>query len=320
MTSRRAFLLRAGLLATGGGALWLLRDRLPWPPLRPAFADGRGTPWIRMPGPSGLIEVPATVGGAPVRAVIDSGAQFSAIDRAVAERLRLPRNLTLPLLAYGVSGRPSFTHTVRFDLTLPGLTVPDLRAAALPLAELSRATGRDFQLLIGRDLLSRVVLDADFPAGRVRLVAPAVYRPPRDARIVELTVSGGAPMAAVAVEGTPAIDVLVDTGATGLLALSDAAARKAGLLAPGRPVVRAHSVGLGGLSVDRIVVARKIEVGGIALPHAAVQVYAPAANAPAPSGLLGVGLLGRFRMGLDLGRRRLYLAPPPLMVVAPPPG
>ena len=53
MTSRRAF-LRTALLATGGAALWLVRDRLPWPPLEAQFADGRGTPWLPLTGRGGL--------------------------------------------------------------------------------------------------------------------------------------------------------------------------------------------------------------------------------------------------------------------------
>jgi predicted aspartyl protease len=318
MTSRRAFLTRAALLATGGAALWLVRDRLPWPPLELSFADGRATPWMPLLGRGGLIEVDVAVNGTPIRAMIDSGAQFSAIDRALAEALDLPPILAAPLLAYGVSGDPALAHTVRLDLAMPGLAIPGLRAAALDLADLLAVTKRSFRLLIGRDVLRRAVVEADFPLRRARLLAPGAYRAPRDAIAVPLRMDRGEPLAIVQVEAAAPVEVLVDTGASGLLALSSQAAEQVGLLAPGRPAETAHSVSLGGLSVDRVTRARTVRIGGLTLSDVPVQVYSPAAHAPALSGLLGAGLFRRFRMALDLGEGRLFLVPPTPMVTALP--
>lgn len=315
MTTRRRLLARLGLLATAGAALFLVRDRLPWPPLEPRFANGRDTPWLPLPERGGLIDIAASVNGAPIRAVVDSGAQFSAIDRGLAERLGLARTLAAPLLAYGVSGAPSLTHTVRLDLSLPGLAIPGLRAAALDLAAISDATGRDFHLLIGRDVLRELVVEVDFPRDRARFLAHGRFRPARDAIELPLRLKGGAPMVAVQIEDAPPLDVLVDTGASGVLALSHTAASDAGLLAAGRPVSSAHSVSLGGLSLDRLVRARTLRVGSMTLHDADVQIYTPASNAPAPSGLLGTGLFRQFRLALDLNGRRLLLTRPGLIIV-----
>lgn len=318
MTTRRGLLMRLGLLATAGGALFMVRDRLPWPPLEPHFPNGRDTPWLPLPERGGLIEIAVAVNGAPVRAVVDSGAQFSAIDRTLAETLALPRTLAAPILAYGVSGGPSLSHTVRLDLSLPGLSIPSLRAAALDLAAVSGATGRDFQLLIGRDVLRHLVVEADFPRARARFLTREAFRPARDATLIPLRTKSGAPVVSVQVESARPLDVLVDTGASGVLALSAGAATEAGLLAPGRPVSSAHSVSLGGLSLDRLVTASTVRVGGMTLHQADVQIYTPAANAPAPSGLLGTGLFRQFRMSLDLGGHRLLLVRPGLIVVPMP--
>lgn len=318
MTTRRGLIARLALLAAGGTALFLVRDRLPWPPLEPRFANGRDTPWQDLPARGGLIEIPVAVNGAPLRAVVDSGAQFSAIDRALAERLALPRTLAAPVLAYGVSGGPRLTHTVRLDLAVPGLAVPGVRAAALDLDGISAATGRDFQLLIGRDVLRHLVVEADFPRGRARFLARGAYRPSRDAIAIPLRSKGGAPLVAVQVEDAPPLDALIDTGASGVLALSAQAAAEAGLLGSGRQVSAAHSVSLGGLSLDRRVTARTLRVGGLTLHDADVQVYTPAVGAPAPAGLLGTGLFRQFRMALDLGGDRLFLVRPGLILVPPP--
>lgn len=311
MIGRRSLLI--GLAAAAGG-LFLIRDRLPWPPLSTRFANGRDTPWLPIPK-GGLMEIEANVNGRAIHAIIDSGAQFSAIDRTLAERLDLPRTLAAPLLAYGVSGGPTLTHTVHLDLAVPGLTVPGLRAAALDLAPIAQATGRMFQLLIGRDVLNRLVVEADFPLRRTRFLAAGAYRAPTDVRTVALNPTAGGPMATVRVESAAPIEVLVDTGAAGVLALSEDAASRAGLLAPGRPVSAAHSVSLGGLSLDRKVIARTVSIGDLVLRNVDVQVYRPAANAPAPAGLLGTGLYSRFRMALDLGAGRLHLVPPSLVII-----
>lgn len=315
MTTRRAFVSRTALLAAAGAGLFLVRDRLPWPPLKVTFANGRDTPWQRLPARAGLVEVPATVSGTPIRAVIDSGAQLSAVDAGLAERLGLPRILAAPLIAYGVSGQPRLTHTVHLDLGVEGAAVPGLRAAVLDLARIAKASDRDFELLIGRDVLRHVVLEADFPRRRARLLAPGAYRPPRDALAVPL--SGGTPRTAVRIETAPPLELLVDTGATGYLALSEQAARDAGLTAPGRRVSQGLSVSLSGLHPELSVRARTVRLGPLTLHDVPVQVYSPTANAPSPSGLIGTGLLRQFRIALDLANRTLHLVPPSLLVVRP---
>lgn len=315
MISRRALLANLPLLAAGGATLWVVRDRIPWPPPRATFASGDRTAWIPLPERGGLIEIPGRIAGRDIRVVVDSGAQFSAIDRALADALGLKRTTALPMLAYGVSGAPSLTHTVKLDLALPGLSVSGMRAAVLDLANLSQITGRGFSLLLGRDVLRGLVADIDFPLRRVVFQAPDTYVPPRDARAAPLKLVGGAPIVAVRIEDGPPIDVMVDTGATGLLALSAPTAEAAGLLEPGRDVSSAHSVSLGGLSLDRVVTARRLEIAGVALTNVGVQIYDPSARAAVPAGLLGTGFLRRFRMALDLGGGRLFLArPTPLLV------
>ncbi|MCR5875105.1 aspartyl protease family protein [Phenylobacterium sp. J426] len=318
MFSRRVLLSRLGLLAAGGAALWLVRDRIPWPPPRTVFDAEPSTPWIPLPRDARLIEIEGRAAGHPVRIVVDSGAQFSAIDRTLAQALELPQAATLPMLAYGVSGQPSLTHTVRFDLALEGLAVQGMRAAVLDIAGLAAATGREFHMLLGRDVLRELVLEADFPRDRVRFHRPEAYRPPPDARPVALKLVGGAPMTPVSVEGSAPVDVLVDTGASGVLALSTEAARSAGLLAPGRRVDSAHSVSLGGISLDQLVRAETVEAAGLTLRGVDVQIYAPSAKGAIPPGLLGSGLFRRYRMALDLDGGRLFLIPAAASLVREP--
>jgi len=310
---RRTFLRRLAILGAGAAGYLIVRQQLVWPTPEIVLAQGRSSGWLATPKAGGLIALPARIGEAHVQAVVDSGAQYSAIDTGLAERLRLPAATPLPMIAFGVSGDPSVTRAVRLDASLgPGrgaLAINGLRAATLDLRPLSGLTRQPFSLLLGRDFLRAVVIQADFPGRRVAFFTPQGWSPPADATPVPIRLEAGGPMAPVRIEDAPPIEVMVDTGATGALALSEASARTAGLF-DGRPMRVGQSVTLGGVSQDGMVRARRMEFAGHTLFDLDVQVYRPAANAPVPDGLLGLGVLDRFHIALDLPGARLFLIGP----------
>ncbi|HVI31243.1 aspartyl protease family protein [Phenylobacterium sp.] len=252
--NRRTLLTQLGLLAAGGAGVWLLREGLAWPAPEVVFAGGAETTgWMALPEPGGLVELAARVGGREIRAVLDSGAQYSAIDTGLATELALPQASPVPMLAFGVSGQPSVTRSVRLDLDLGAMRLTGLRAATLDLHPLSRLTRRPFSMLLGRDLLRAVVADIDFPRARAAFWRTSSWAPEADWRAATVRAGAAAAlMAEVRVEAAAPIDVMVDTGATGALALSEKAATQAGLLA-GREVRSGRSVTLGGVSQDRMV-------------------------------------------------------------------
>lgn len=310
MFNRRALLRQLAVLGAGLGAAWWVRERYLFP--RPAvdFAGGAdGTGWLPLPDPVGLIELAVRVQGVPVRAVVDSGAQFSAIDRVLAGRLGL-QAAPIPLLAFGVSGQPELTHTVAFDLDIGPLRAPAMRAATLDLLRLSAVMRRPFALLIGRDLLGAVAADVDWPNARAALMRREAFQAPDAAELAPTRSRAHALMTEVTIEGAP-VEVMVDTGATSEIALSESTAERLGLLAT-RPVQTGRSVSLGGVSRDRVVRAASVTFAGRRLTDVAVQVFTPSSPGPLPAGLLGVGILRRFRVGLDLGAGRLWLTGAPV--------
>jgi hypothetical protein len=237
---------------------------------------------------------------------LDSGAQYSAIDDALAMELRLPAATPLPMLAFGVSGGPSLTRAVRLDVDLGPMQLTGLRAATLNLAGLSGLTPRPFSMLLGRDLLQKVVADIDFPNARCAFFDARRWTPPAEAMAATVRGEAGALWASVTVEAAAPVEVMIDTGATGALALSEETARMVGLL-DGRRVRAGRSVTLGGVSQNRMVRARAVEVAGHRLRDVPVQIYSPAVRGPIPAGLLGLGVLRRFRVALDHGAGRMFL-------------
>lgn len=306
--TRRILLRQLAFLGLGVGAAWWLREHYLFPKPAVAFAGGGGaTGWMPLPDRTGLVELAAHVRGIPIRVVVDSGAQFSAIDRNLALRLGLVEE-PIPLLAFGVSGAPSLTHTVSLDLAIGDLQLGGVRAATLQLLTLSGVIRRPFAMLIGRDVLSALVADIDWPNARARFLKPEAFTPEAGAQVARTTGRGGALMSPVRIEGSAPIEVMIDTGATSDIALSESTARSLGLLTD-RPVSVGRSVSLGGMSQDRVVRARDVEFAGRRLTDVEVQVFTPAMRGPLPAGLLGVGILKRYRVAMDVGAGVLWLTP-----------
>lgn len=309
MISRRALLRQLALLGAGLGAAWWVREHYLFPRPVVAFEGGRsGTDWMPLPDPQGLVELIAHVRGVPIRAVVDSGAQFSAIDRTLAARLGLEA-APLPMLAFGVSGEPAVTHTVGLEVSIGAMRVTNMRAATLELLALSGAMRRPFAMLVGRDLLGEVAADIDWPNGRAAFLRPEAFRPAPGAALARTRSRGRALMTEVSIEAGAPIELMVDTGATSEIAVSEDTARRLGLL-QGRPMQTGRSVSLGGFSRDRVVRVSEVAFAGRRLQDVEVQIFTPAAPAPIPAGLLGVGILRRYRVGLDVGAGRLWLAGP----------
>jgi hypothetical protein len=59
-----------------------------------------------------------------------------------------------------------------------------------------------------------------------------------------------------------------------------------------------------------MVMARELVFAGHRLRDVEVQIYRPAANAPVPNGLLGLGVLQRFHLAIDLSGGRVFLVGP----------
>lgn len=297
------------ILGVGGGAFLLVHHQLTWPTPKVAFAHGRWSGWLELPAAGGLIALPARVGGETIQAVLDSGAQYSAIDTGLAQKLALPAATPLPMVAFGVSGAPSVTRAVTLDVDLGAFALKGLRAATLNLQPLTGLTRQPFSLLLGRDVLGAVVVEADLPRRRVAVFAPGQWIPPAGAVPVAVAIRAGGLMVPVRIEDGAPVEVLLDTGATGALALSEETARAAGLL-DGRPVRTGQSVTLGGVSQDGMVRVRRLDFAGHVITDLEVQIYQPPANSPAPDGLLGLGVLERFHLALDLPGKRTFLIGP----------
>ena len=308
MRTRRRLLAQTAALAAGAAGAWWLRREVAFPAPQAVFdPDAADGGWTAFLGGPQLVAVGAAVGGAAIGALVDSGAQTSVIDRAAAARLGVPAGALLPLLAYGVTGAPQVGHAAVADVALGGLSLPGLHLAVLDLQPIVQATGRLVELVIGQDVLRRAAVDIDFPRGRLAF-HPSGARPSGVAlSALPARLHGHELLAGVGVEGH-ALEAVVDTGSSSALALSERAARAAGLLDAGRTVRTEIGVTFGGAGSDRLVTVESLSLAGRRpLRGVAVQVFpTPSGLGQAPDALLGVGAFLRDRVLLDLARGEFW--------------
>ena len=306
---RRLF-LRLGLgTAAVGGAFWL-RDHVLWAPPRVTF-DGPAptTGWLawtvhRAAAPT----VRARLGGYEVNALVDSGARYSVIDRALFAALDAPRGVDPPLIAYGVGGEPQFGQGTMLDLAVGSMRLSALRTAILDLGPLAGPGGLNTPLILGQDVLSRLRLSLDADRRRLAFAAPGSGDPPSDVAPVAVRRRGRALVAPVTVEGVE-IDAVVDTGASGLLSLRRSTALISGLL-DGRPVEQGSSLVLGGAILSRIVRARTVTFADQLYRNRPVSIFADTSAPGAPGALLGMDAFAGRRAVIDLEQGALWASRP----------
>jgi len=271
----------------------------------PAGGTSGWSPFVVVEAATPTVRV--RIAGREVTALIDSGAQYSVIDRALVEVLGLTTFFDMPLVAYGVGGQPQVGRGVTLDLTVGSLAVSGLRTAILDLGPLAAEAGLGAPLVLGQDLLGEAVLDLDLKRRRTRFADPDSHAVSPALRPAPVKRSGTALTAEVTVEGA-VLRAVVDTGFSSLIALSQGAAQAAGLL-DGRAETAGSSIVLGGVAQARVIEARTVTFGDDLWRSVRTPVFADSPLPNYPDALLGVAAFEDREAVLDLGRGRLHLAP-----------
>jgi len=304
--NRRGLLIRlAGLGAAVAGGVWL-RDQVVWRRPEVSVRDSEWTPWAHP-----RVDVPtiwAVIAGRRVRALIDSGAEYSAIDRGFVESLGLKSSFNMPLVAYGVGGQPQLGRGVTLNLEAGGLAIARLQAAILDLGPVASAAGLETPLILGQDVLGEAMLDLDLSsprrsARRLRFLPPGSPAEEGLSAVSARRVGRGL-KSEVVVEGG-VIEALVDTGSSSALALSEGEAGAAGLN-DGRPSDVSSTLVLGGAMSSRNVRVASLSAAGADLGRSEVSIFATPRLPGFPGALLGTGAFRGRRVVLDVGGGRIF--------------
>lgn len=298
MITRRSLLTQVGLLGAGFAAAWAVREHF-WREPQVSFTSARqASGWLDIVTPrAAILIVAAELDGAPVRALIDTGAERSVVHAGLVDRLGLEEGKGLPMAAVGLGGGVQLGGRVSLDLRLGDLVLVGLNATKLDLGPLADAGPFAADIVIGRDVLKGMAIDLDLPNRRLALSASAGERRGLAARL------GGSPLMAEANLEGRVVRALVDSGASGHLTLSNAQAETYGLLK--RPARADQSIVLGGSVRTRSVPVSRLEVLGRVFENIEVHVLPDQRVPGAPDAIIGLECFRQDRTMLDLGEGRL---------------
>ncbi|MFN3944321.1 MAG: retropepsin-like aspartic protease [Allosphingosinicella sp.] len=247
--------------------------------------------------------VAAEVNGAPVAALLDSGAEMSVLDDGFAGRLGLAQ-------AGGATAHGSGAEALeaRFAqgvaIKAAGVRIADRTVAVIDLGEVSaRLIGRPVDMILGRDLFDAARLRIDIDGGTIDPL-------PRDAEPagVRLALAShrGIEAFPAAVEGHATAQAVFDLGNGSEVMVGRAFAERIGLAAPGRIVERRSGGGLGGAVERDVVRLETLDIAGRTFR----DIPAAIDDSPTAADLnIGTSMLRHFLITTDFARQSLWLAP-----------
>ncbi len=253
-------------------------------------------------------------GRGPYDCLVDTGADPSVVDSALATELGLPLGSGSGL-AEGIGSERVDLRPTRMVAAVEGTKESLLDAVSIDLSPLSRAYARPVRCILGQNWLSTRVVQIDYPRRLLRF-APAPGDAPAPAQACEQfpmrfwKADDLMPLVVVQVNGKD-IPVSLDTGSSATLRLFPDGALKAGIAAAVSDSPPAAVTGIRGKSPVRRAVADTLRFGPLSLAAAQISIgERNEGEGEGRSGNLGNVLFGQAVLTLDYPARRIVVCSP----------
>jgi membrane-associated protease RseP (regulator of RpoE activity) len=264
-------------------------------PPTPAAGVQRVVAWEAMDLSSGSIVLKVQIAGETIDAVLDTGASHSGIDSSLAKRLGIAAEKSVTL--NGFSKQVRAHQSVGTQITVAGSEY----STSLLIVDMT-ATGLEQKMILGRDFLDIHILELEFSNSRFRILDSAEAREISSEPISLISSSRRILRIPVRINGQEVFADL-DLGNQNALFISDSAAAQ---LIPELPRSTWVTLDVSGLLTTGSVAVPVFSVAGTDLRSVPALVMSLPDNASAN---VGLPILRRFAMTLDLGKSRLWLTP-----------
>lgn len=253
------------------------------------------------------------IGRENVWAMLDSGASATVIDLRLARRLGL-LGQAKAIAARGAGGEGEGQSLGPQTLNLGPIGLEGIEAVALDLRGVEESLGHPLPMIVGKDILDRLVVRFDWDRSRLGLTSPARYRPPPGAKMIELGREGELRTIALRVGAFAPLNALFDLGNGGNVSLPRTYWTERGALSAA-PFAPWRFGGFGGEQPSRMITVDRVEIGPLRLRKVPVMLseYRPATGIEEAN--VGMGVFRRYIFAVDLHRDRLIIERP----VRPPP-
>lgn len=252
-------------------------------------------------------------GSGPHNFLLDTGSPVTALDRGLAERLGL--EVEAAGMASGMGGDSVPAGRVEgVTVRLEGEEAAPEEAWVLPLDSLmSPAADRTVDGVVGYPLFRDRVLDVDFPAGSVRVHQPGPFRYAGSGHRLEMRVIDGWPRVEAVADlpgvGPTPVELMVDVGSRGNVLFTTPFVRRHRVEEFLQDTARATlGLGIGGAGSFLLSHIDGLQLGDLRVPGV-VAGFSTGGALPFGQfdGILGTGVLGRYRVILDYTRGEMIL-------------
>jgi predicted aspartyl protease len=241
------------------------------------------------------LKVDATGKSEPLNFLLDTGAGVSAIDLQTARSLGL--HLGNRQTVQGVNGQ-CFAYRVNdFQAVSGGIVLPE-SVLAIDLRALSDCCEQPVNGILGCDFFRGRIVRIDFTDGRVRILEKCDANL-ANGEILPTRLCNDAFCVPVRVAGNPAQWMRLDTGCDAALEWVVSGTEKG---QTGKP-----SIGLSGVSIRHI--NTSVQIGKLCFKAVNTGIHTEQIF-PGEAGLIGNGLLSKFRLTIDAPRNRAIFENP----------
>lgn len=246
---------------------------------------------------NGRLFISAKVNGVATEALLDSGAEASLIDPALASEAKLPEGQTITINGSGGSSAARFVEGVPIEAL--GVQAKGEGIVVMDMTDLSqRLIKRPTRAIIGRELFDAARIRIDMKAGTIDVVAGADV--PAGSKL-PLTAHAGIESLPVTINGVHA-NAEFDLGNGSEPMISRALVGKLGLKTRGKKA----GGGIGGAIERDLVQIDRIDLAGVTLR----DVTAAVDDQPNANDLnIGTSILRNFLITTDFSQRAVWLNP-----------
>jgi predicted aspartyl protease len=276
----------------------------------PAWAQGHEIPFEI--GGGGHVVVPVTINGIKGKAILDNGVPFTTLDSAFAKRAGLKELATAGGLAMrAVTGR-RMVEAVTLDI---GGASSKVEPALLDLSAVVAADGEDIFGIIGGEVFRRYPVEINFDARKVVFHDRAAFVAPSDKHLVRAAnnMNSGKLFVPIQIEGDKVTSAMLDLGMPFAVLLAERSQPEA--WTSGKRAFTTGNVGTATTGetfkqkTTKETTATTINLGPHKLTDVPVTVSNVGLGPISFPAIVGVGLLSRFNVTMDVTTTRLWLEP-----------
>ena len=245
----------------------------------------------------------------PMWFILDTGATWTILDVDKARELNI-KSEGARTLDLGQTHTVSTTFAKDASLDISGMRVPVKTLAVMP-AKFRHAP--QIVGLIGSDLFKRFVVEIDYDAKAINVFEPDKYKYTGHGEILPIELIEEIPHIIANISrgdlSSLRTKLLVDTGAAETLVLYAPIVEKNKLLESTKGTVKLRTGGLGGGDFNYKVRAKTVTIGNTTLDKPLINFSTGKGAADRRDGVIGNGLLDRFKLIIDYSRQRVILEP-----------